>query len=310
MTGLAKMETLGQSENFLGLPGEDSDLGRAQVVILPVPYERTSSYVMGCFRGPKAILQASPQLEFYDEELQCEIYRLCGGIATLKPLQFVSEAGPDAMARIRQAVAELLQLEKFVVCLGGEHTSCLGALKAYHDWLGDRLSVLHLDAHSDLRESYLGNLYSHASVMARALAFVPRIVQVGVRSQDASELDHPARERVKTFYAFEIKTGRLPDWRQHVLDSLTENVYVTIDADVFDPSVVPAVSTPEPGGFLWYEATEFLREVAASKKIVGFDVCEFSPIDGLPYPDFTLARLVYKLIGYSWLHPDRRSGRR
>jgi len=301
------METLGQNENFLGLPAEDSDIRRAQVVILPVPYERTSSYVMGCFRGPKAILQASPQLEFYDEELQCEIYRLCGGIATAKPLQFVSEAGPEATERIRRAVAELLDLDKFVVCLGGEHTSCLGALKAYHDRLGDRLSVLQLDAHSDLRESYLGNPYSHASVMARALEFVPAVVQVGIRSQDARELEHPARDRVKTFYAFEIKTGRVPDWRRQVVESLAENVYVTIDADFFDPSVVPTVSTPEPGGFSWYEAMEFLREVAAARKIVGFDVCEFSPIDGLHYPDFALARLVYKLIGYAWLHPQRRS---
>ncbi len=304
------METLGQNENFLGLPAEDSDIRRAEVAILPVPFERTSSYVMGCFRGPRAILQASPQLEFYDEELRCEIYRLCRGIATLKPLQFVSEAGPEAVERIRRAVAELLELDKFVVCLGGEHTSCLGALRAYHDRLGDRLSVLQLDAHSDLRDSYLDNPYSHASVMARALEFVPRVVQVGIRSQDARELEHPARERVKTFYAFEIKTGRSPGWRQRVLESLTENVYVTIDADFFDPSVVPAVSTPEPGGFLWYEAMEFLREVAEARKIVGFDVCEFSPIDGLHYPDFALARLVYKLIGYAWLHPERRPERR
>jgi agmatinase len=177
----------------------------------------------------------------------------------------------------------------------------VGAVRAFWDRDSDELSVLQLDAHSDLRESYLENPYSHASVMARILEFLPRLVQVGIRSLDAQELEHPARDRVHTFYAHAIKTGRIPDWQERVIEALTEKVYITIDADFFDPSVIPSVSTPEPGGFLWYETLQFLRKVAEAKTVVGFDVCEFSPIEGLHHPNFTMARLVYKLIGYVWL---------
>ncbi|MEW6442877.1 MAG: agmatinase [bacterium] len=296
------LKGLDRKSNFLGLGPEDAEPERAGVVILPVPYERTSSYVMGCFRGPQAILEASPQLEYYDEELDCEIYRLCGGIATLEPLDLFAETtGPAVVEKVRQTVASLLEKGKFVVCLGGEHTSSLGAIRACRDRGDGKLSLLQLDAHSDLRDSYLGDPYSHASVMARALEFVPRLVQVGIRSQDAQELAHPARDRVQTFYAHAIKTGKMPDWQERVLDALSDRVYITIDADFFDPSVVPAVSTPEPGGFLWYETLELLRKVTAAKDVVGFDICEFCPVDGLHYPDFTLARLLYKLIGYVWL---------
>jgi len=295
------MKTLGQKENFLGLGPQDSDFKESGVVILPVPFERTSSYVMGCFRGPASILEASPQLEYYDEELSCEIYRLCKGIATLEPMHFVVEEGSEASERIREAVASLLREGKFVVSLGGEHTCSVGAVRAFWDRYSDELSVLQLDAHSDLRESYLENPYSHASVMARILEFLPRLVQVGIRSLDAQELEHPARDRVRTFYAHAIKTGRIPDWQERVIEALTEKVYITIDADFFDPSVIPSVSTPEPGGFLWYETLQFLRKVAEAKTVVGFDVCEFSPIEGLHHPNFTMARLVYKLIGYVWL---------
>jgi agmatinase len=295
------MKTRGTGPTFLNLQGDAGDPDKAGVVILPLPYERTSSYVSGCFQGPSAILEASSELEEYDEELAQEIYRSCGGIATLEPMHFLTETAPEAIDRIRRAVLDLLEMGKFVVCLGGEHTCSLGPLRAFHDRYGDGLSVLQLDAHRDLRDSYLGDPYSHASVMARALEFVPSLVQLGIRSHSQEEVRFDAAENVTTCYAQKIRTGEMPGWEKEVLGALSDNVYVTIDSDFFDPSIVPSVGTPEPGGFSWYETIGFLRRLCAEKTVVGFDLCEFTPIEGIHHPDFTLARLVYKLIGYVWL---------
>ncbi len=294
------MKVLDHRRNFLGLNSDYGGLEKAGVVVVPIPYERTSSYVHGSFRGPGAILEASSQLEEYDEELCVEIYRLCQGIATLEPIHFLTESAPEAIDRIRQIVHNLLKRGKFVVCLGGEHTSSLGPFHAFFDQYGEALSVLQLDAHKDLRDSYLGDPYSHASAIARALDFIPSIVQVGIRSHSRQELQIGRPGQVHTFYAQAIKTGQIPDWQDRVLDALTDTVYLNIDCDFFDPSVIPSVGTPEPGGFFWYETLAFLKRVCSEKKVVGFDLCEFAPTDGLHYPDFTLARLIYKLIGYTW----------
>ena len=295
------MKALETGTTFLELRGDEGDPEKAGVVILPLPYERTSSYVRGSFRGPRAVLEASAQLEEYDEELAVEIYRLWGGIVPLEPMQFLTETPQEAIHRIREAVHSMLDRGKFVVCLGGEHTTCLGPLRAFHDRYGDTLSVLQLDAHRDLRDSYLGDPYSHASVMARALDFIPSLVQLGIRSHSQEETRFDEAENVETYYAHLIKTGRIPDWEERVLGALSEKVYVTIDSDFFDPSVIPSVGTPEPGGFLWYETIGFLRRLCAEKTVVGFDLSEFAPIEGMNHPDFTLARLIYKLIGYVWM---------
>jgi agmatinase len=294
------MKALETGTPFLELRSDQGGLQKAGVVILPLPYERTSSYVRGSFRGPRAILEASTQLEEFDEELTVEIHRLCNGIATLEPMQFLTETAQEAIDRIRQAVRSMLDLGKFVVCLGGEHTTSLGPLHAFHDRYGDTLSVLHLDAHRDLRDSYLGDPYSHASVMARALEFIPSLVQLGIRSHSQGEARFDEAENVRTYYAHLIKTGKMPDWEARVLGALSDQVYVTIDCDFFDPSLIPSVGTPEPGGFLWYETIEFLRRLCKEKTVVGFDLCEFTPIEGIHHPDFALARLIYKLIGYVW----------
>jgi len=295
------MKTRTTGPRFLDLRDDEGDLEKAGVAILPLPYERTSSYVQGSFRGPAAVLEASSQLEEYDEELGVEIYRSCKGIATLEPMQFLTETVPEAIDRIREAVLGLLDMGKFVVCLGGEHTSSLGPLRAFHDRYGDDLSVLQLDAHRDLRDSYLGDPYSHASVMARALEFIPSLVQVGIRSHSQEEARFDQAENVKTYYAQTIKTGKMPDWEERVLGDLSEEVYITIDSDFFDPSIIPSVGTPEPGGFSWYETIGFLQRLCTEKTVVGCDLCEFTPIEGLHHPDFTLARLIYKLIGYVWM---------
>jgi agmatinase len=296
------MKVLGPQRNFLGLNHEDSSLDTSQVVILPVPYERTSSYGKGSLRGPGEILAASPQLEFYDEELDVEIVRLCKGIATSEPLVFrKNEKGSDAVEKIYQAVCALLEKGKFVVCLGGEHTCSLGPLRAHHERFGPGLTLLHLDAHSDLRDQYLGDPFSHASVMARASEILPDIVQVGIRSQSLEEKVRSREGRIRMFHAFPIQSGYIPDWEERVIAELQPKVYITIDCDFFDPSVIPAVGTPEPGGFHWYETLAFLRHVTQERTVVGFDLCEFSPLRGLLPPNFTLARLVYKLIGYCFL---------
>jgi len=294
------MKATPRDVTFLSLRGELADPDTAGVVLLPAPFERSSSYGWGSFRGPRAILEASRELEEYDEELGKEIYRLCGGIATLEPMLFVCETAEEAVARIRRRVAGLLDAGKFVVCLGGEHTCSLGPIQAFAERHGRALSVLQLDAHGDLRNAYLGNPYSHASVMARALDVVDSVVQVGIRAQSQEEALRDWQGRVQTFLAHPIKTGVLPDWQDRVLDSLGNAVYLTVDVDFFDPSVIPSVGTPEPGGFFWHETLGFLRRLCREKTVVGFDLCEFAPVDGLHHPDFTLARLVYKLIGYVW----------
>jgi agmatinase len=294
------MSVMETKHRFLGLSPEGSNLDRAGVAILPVPYERTSSYIKGSFRGPMAILEASSQLEDYDEELGTEIHRLCNGIATLPPMCFLTESASGAMDTIRAAVQRILERGQLVVCLGGEHTSSLGPLRAFHERHGDSLSVLQLDAHRDLRGSYQGNPFSHASVMARALEFIPCLVQLGIRSESQEETRFEGGGRVTTLYAHAIKTGQMPDWQDRVIEALSDTVYLTIDCDFFDPSVIPSVGTPEPGGFLWYETIGFLRRLCKERKVVGFDLCEFTPIEGVEYPEYTLAHLIHKLIGYIW----------
>ncbi len=287
-------------DNFLALPEEWSGFERSRVVVLPASYEHTTSFGKGTASGPESILEASGQVELYDEELDTDIYTSTGGIATLRPIDF---GGSDAVAveSIRKHVHGLIGQDKTVVCIGGEHTISVGPVRAYSGRYPD-LSVLQLDAHSDLREEYEGNRYSHACVMARVYEFNKNIVQVGIRSQCREEADFIRQKKIATFYAFDIKSGRYgPDhdsWHDAVISSLGEHVYLTIDCDFFDPGIMPAVGTPEPGGFGWHETVSFLRRLAQRRRIVGFDITELAPIPGLIHPQFIMAKLIYKLIGY------------
>jgi len=284
----------------MGLPEEWADLARSLAVLIPVPYEHTTSFGKGAALGPASILEASRQVELYDEELDAEIYRLTGGIATVDPL---ASCGTDAVAvnAIGEKVQGLIAEGKTVVCVGGEHTISIGAAQA-HSRRHPDLSILQLDAHSDLREEYEGNRYSHACVMARIYEFNRNIVQVGIRSQCREEASFIKRKKLSTFYAFDLKGRHYAAdqhaWHDVVIDTLSENVYLTIDCDFFDPTLMPAVGTPEPGGFGWYESISFLRRLAERRRIVGLDITEFSPIRGLIYPQFVIAKLIYKVIGY------------
>jgi len=294
--------TVGIKSNFLALGKEISSFGFSRIVVLPAPYEHTVSYGGGTRKGPAGILKASQYVEFYDEELDRE---LCSdvGIATLPPLSFRGKVHGKALDLLYRTVRNLLQAGKFVVTLGGEHTISFAPVKAHLEHYPD-LCILQFDAHSDLRESYQGSRYSHASVMARVSEIVnpARIIQVGIRAQCIEEAQFIRDRGITTLYAHDIRRqSREADWQDVVLSRLTEHVYVTFDVDGFDPSIMPSTGTPEPNGLLWAETMRLLRRVGEKRTIVGCDVVELAPVAGLRHPDLTAAKLTYKLMNYAFL---------
>jgi agmatinase len=297
------MKTLGGYSNFLGLEKKYSEYAASHIVVVPAPYEHSVSYGGGTRSGPKAILDASHYVEFYDEEMKRELQKEYG-IATLPPINFKGKKDKSALTAIETVVRHLLHDGKFVVTLGGEHTISAAPIKAYFEKFPG-LSVLHIDAHSDLRTEYEGNSYSHACVMARVCEFLDpqRLVQVGIRAQCAEEAHFIDEKHVRTFYAHDIRSGKFTSppagWQDAVVEQLTDSVYISFDIDGFDPSIMPATGTPEPNGLYWHETMVLLRKVAKQAKIVGFDVVEFAPIKGLHHADETAAKLVYKILNYA-----------
>jgi agmatinase len=285
-----------------GLLPEDSAFAPAQVVILPIPYEQTTTYGTGTKEGPQALIAASRHMELYDEELDYEVYRV--GIHTLRELEPIV-SGPQAMMdRITEVTGELLDHGKFVVGLGGEHTISFGLVRAYAERFSE-LSVLQFDAHADLRDTYQGTPYNHASVLRRISEIVPA-VQVGMRSLSREEaLWVKARGR-QLFYASDVVGS--PSIATTISEALTDYVYITICLDGFDPSIMPAVGTPEPGGLGWYDVLRIIRRVSETRHIVGFDVVELFPIPGNIAPDFLAAKLVYKVLGYRFQLGKPRPG--
>jgi agmatinase len=263
----------------------------AKVVLLPVPYDTTSTYIKGADKGPAAILAASYQLENYDIETGIEPYK--AGVYTDEPV--IGDNSPEKMVEaVNKRVSELLASDKFVVTLGGEHSVSIGSIKAHAERF-EGLSVLQLDAHSDLRDEYQGSRFNHACVTARVKEFCP-VVQAGIRSMDVSEMKSIDRQRI--FFAEDIYNDR--SYISKVIDQLTDNVYITIDLDVFDPSIMPSTGTPEPGGLLWYDVLALLRAVCEKKNVVGFDVVELCPNDNNKSPDFAAAKLIYKMLAYKF----------
>lgn len=287
-------------ENFLGIENEDLySYEKSRFVIQPVPYEHTSSYLSGSEKGPQAIIDASHFVEFYDEELDTETLNDIKGIATLPELSFDGKIDKAAVDYIDEETTKLINDGKFVVSLGAEHTVTYGFVKA-HARKYNNLTVLQFDAHSDLRLEYNNNPYSHASVMARVYDEGINLTQIGIRAQCKQERDlilsNPGK--IHTFYAHQIRSNA--GWMQEALKTLTENVYITIDADGFDPSIMPAVGTAEPGGLFWRETLDFLKLVCQNRTVVGFDIVEVAPFDvpGQTLSEYTLAKLCYRLIGY------------
>lgn len=282
----------GQPHNFAGLFSPYRDFSTAAVAILPVPYDSTTEWHSGTRNGPQAIIDASYYLEWYDLELGREIHTC--GIHTLPELE-PALSGPEAMNnRVYLATKDLLEKSKFVVTLGGEHSISSGAIHAHKEKYPD-LSVLQLDAHTDLRDQYLGSKFSHACAMRRTIEFCP-ITQVGIRAVSQEETEYIKIQNLHPFY-FENNSHDL--CVTEIAEQLSGNVYITIDLDVFDPSIMSAVGTPEPGGMLWQPILDLLRHISNTKKIVGFDVVELCPDQGPAACAFTAAKLIYKLIGYA-----------
>jgi len=293
------MQYLQSDKNFLGLPEERLyAYEKSKVVVQQAPYEYTSSYLQGSHKGPHAIVKASAFVECYDEELDDEVVEKVG-IATLPPIDFRDKTDADAVDLIEQETDKLLNDDKFVISLGAEHTVTLGFVKAFVKKYPD-LSILQIDAHSDLRDSYNDNKYSHASVMARINELGLTICQAGIRAQCREEAELiKSSNTIHTFYAHQIRTN--PLWINELVEKLGNDVYITIDADGFDPSIMPAVGTAEPNGLFWTETLQLLKKVFKERNVVGFDVVECAPIDGSILSEYTLAKLVYKLIGYKFL---------
>ncbi len=285
--------------NFLAIEKEFSDYKNSKIVLLPVPFEDTTSYGKGTATGPKAILDASHYVEFFDEELNRELcFEKGNGICSLHPVEFKGKKGKKALDLIYENVKKHIDNKKFVVTLGGEHSISTAPVKAHYDSYKN-LSVLHFDAHSDLREEYEGSKYSHASFAARVAEFTTDITQVGIRAQCKAEYDFIKEKKIKTFYAYEIRGGiHSFDWIKKIVDSLKENVYITFDVDYFDPSIMPSTGTPEPNGFFWDETMKLLKLLSEKKNVVGFDVVELSPVKGNHFQDFMTAKLIYKMLNY------------
>ncbi|MEO8446242.1 MAG: agmatinase [bacterium] len=283
--------------NFLAIDEKYSNYKESLVTILPVPFEQTTSYGKGTGKGPKAILDASHYVEFFDEEMNRE-FCFEKGICSLHPLNFKNIKGKKALDMIYKNVKELIEDKKFVITLGGEHSISTAPIQAHFDSFKD-LSVLHFDAHSDLREEYEGSKYSHASFAARVSEFSSDITQVGIRAQCKDEYDFIKKKKINTMYAFEIRNGKYGnDWQAKAVNSLKKNVYVTFDVDYFDPSIMPSTGTPEPNGFYWDETMKLLKLLGEKKNVVGFDVVELSPRKDFPFPDFLTAKLIYKMMNY------------
>jgi agmatinase len=282
----------GAPESFLGLPADEARFRDAPIAILPVPYETTVSYMGGTRFGPRAILHASRYVELYDHELDFEPYRV--GMSTLPELM-LSGAGPEvALGELRAAYDALLDEGKFVILLGGEHSVSGPPILAHADRATRGLTVLQFDAHSDLRSEYEGTPYSHASVMYRVHERV-RLAPVGIRSLTAQERRLMRERGIDPVFGHEL--GR-DGWIDRVLGALGPDVYITFDVDYFDPGIMPSTGTPEPGGGTWYPTLQLLEAVFRERRVVGCDVVELGPIPGLVAPDFTAAKLVYKMVAY------------
>jgi agmatinase len=277
---------------FGALEQDAESLGRAGAVILPVPFERTTSYVPGTKNGPKEIIAASSQVELYDEELGREIFDI--GIHTLPGMESPFASTEDALAEMRRVAAWLAGAGKFFVALGGEHALTAPLVAGVAD-VHPGVTVLQIDAHADLRESYMGDRFSHASAMRRVLEYAPA-VQVAIRNLSAPEADAIPGLPTKVFYDWNMRDD--PAWMSRIVEALGDKVYITIDLDGIDPGVMPAVGTPEPGGLSWRELLALVKLVMTKKTVVAADVVELCPIPGFVAPNFLAARLVYKLIGY------------
>lgn len=280
--------------SFGGTRPETRTYEDSRVVILPVPLDRTTSYVSGTRNGPREILIASSHMELWDEELKADVHGV--GLYTLPEMEFSFGEMEPVMAEIERVAEAIIGQDKFLMVLGGEH-SITAPIVAATARRHRGLSVLQIDAHADLRDSFMGSRYNHACAMRRVLDHAP-CTQVGIRSLSTEEADAAPSLRTTIFYDVDMREN--DRWMDAVVDSLSETVYITIDCDGLDPAVMPAVGTPEPGGLSWYELLGLLRRVIARRRVVGCDLVELCPIPGIVAPNFLCAKLAYKILTYQF----------
>ena len=279
------------SRNYAGIPDEFTQLEKSKVVFIPVPYDGTSTWGKGADKGPDALLDASENMELYDIETETEVYKQ--GVFVSEPVSDLSS--PEAMVKeVHRITKEFIKRNKFVTLIGGEHSISIGSIRAFNECF-ENLTVLHIDAHADLRESYGGTPYNHACAVYEA-SQQTNLVQVGIRSMDAIEMT--VMDTEKTFFAHEMVDDEY--WMDKVVELLTDNVFITFDLDALEPSIMPSTGTPEPGGLLWYETLEFLKQVFEEKNVVGFDIVELCPNKNERSSDFLAAKLYYKMLSYKF----------
>ncbi len=278
-------------KRFAGIAEQYTKLEQAKILLQSIPYDGTSTWGKGADKGFAAFLDAAENMELYDIETNTEVYEQ--GIHILEELKDFTSA-EDMFQKTYQRAKELLQYGKFPTFFGGEHSISIGIIKAFYEQYAD-LTVLQIDAHADLRPRYEGTPYNHACAMYDASRKC-NLIQVGIRSMDISE--KALMDYDKTYFADEVCQGSA--WEIDSIAKMTDNVYITFDLDAFDPSIMPATGTPEPGGLTWYKAINYLKEVFEQKNVVGFDIVELAPIEGLSAPQFLTAKLYYKMLSYKF----------
>ncbi|CAA0163736.1 Agmatinase [Tenacibaculum maritimum] len=282
------MET---TKTYAGIPEKYAKLETSKIVLIPVPYDETSTWQKGADKSIDAFLEASENMELYDIETNSEIYK--EGIYITE--RITEKSSPEAMVNtVHQLTKKYINKNKFVTILGGEHSISIGTIRAFNECF-DNLTVLHIDAHADLRKEYDGSPYSHACAVYEANQHT-NLIQVGIRSMDISETRVMNRDKV--FFAHEMATNEY--WVNDVIDLLTNDVFITFDLDALDPSIMPSTGTPEPGGLLWYETLSFLSKVFSKKNVVGFDLVELCPNPNEKSSDFLAAKLYYKMLSYKF----------
>ncbi|MDF4201730.1 agmatinase [Maribacter sp. SA7] len=283
------------SKNYAGISDEFAQLEKSKIILIPVPYDGTSTWGKGADKGPEAFLEASENMELYDIETDSEVYKQ--GIHLTEPI--TENSSPEAMVNeVHDITKDFIKRNKFVTLFGGEHSISIGSIRAFNECF-DNLTVLQIDAHADLRESYEGTKYNHACAVYEA-SQTTNLVQVGIRSMDVME--KTVMDEEKTFFAHDMVADEY--WSDKVIEAMTDNVFITLDLDAFDPSIMPSTGTPEPGGLLWYETLEFLKQVFEDKNVVGFDIVELCPNKNDKSSDFLAAKLYYKMLSYKFAGQD------
>ncbi|MGS0525465.1 agmatinase [Zobellia nedashkovskayae] len=280
------------TKNYAGIPDKFAQLETAKVILIPVPYDGTSTWGKGADKGPQAFLEASENMELYDIETNTEVYEQ--GIHLAEAI--TENSSPEAVVNaVHKRTKKYIKRNKFVTLFGGEHSISIGTIRAFNECF-DNLTVLQIDAHADLRESYEGTKYNHACAVHEA-SQTTNLIQVGIRSMDAIERTFMDEE--KTFFAHDMAQDEY--WMDKVIEAMTDNVLITFDLDAFDPSIMPSTGTPEPGGLFWYETLEFLKQVFEEKNVVGFDIVELCPNPSEKSSDFLAAKLYYKMLSYKFM---------